>query len=500
MSITYIGDGEGGSGTAHTYANATNPGPNGLPATFAAGTYLIGVVGYNTGTHNSVTVDGVAATQKGTTQTSFLLSHSFWEVTISGNTTNTIVVVIGSSSTRLACSMSLLGAGYTYKTSVYSSVNANPQTNILDTDIASGDVSAVAMSMVNSATLTPTNLTDETGAFVLFSSRHAAFLTGDALPAGTPATIRITGSVNFNSASALMAVYEAGGTAVNLDAVSYTTTLPAMGVAVNTPVSLDAISYTATLPSLGVSVGVVDIPISLDAVSYTQTIPSITIAVDAPVSLDAVSYTATLPAMGVAVDAPVALEAISYTTILPTVSIAVNVPVSLEAITYTTTLPSLGVSVGVDTPINLDTVAYTATLPSLGVAIDTQVSLGAISYTITLPDVSVAVGVDTPINLDAISYSLAVPSLSAVVNTPISLEAISYTLSLPQLSALIDSPVLLDAISYSVTLPGVTINVGGQSSRRWAYPVDSANGGLVAQPSNSGTVSTPFNSGTVSRG
>jgi hypothetical protein len=44
------------------------------------------------------------------------------------------------------------------------------------------------------------------------------------------------------------------------------------------------------------------------------------------------------------------------------------------------------------------------------------------------------------------------------------------------------------------------ISAGGQSSRRWAYPVDSANGGVVAQPSSSGAVSTPFNSGTVSRG
>lgn len=391
MSITYIGDGEGGSGTSHTYSSAIDPGPNGLPATFAAGTYLIGVVGYNTGTHDSVTVDGVAATQRGTTQTSFLLSHSFWEVTISGNTTNTIVVVIGSSSTRLACSMSLLGAGYTYKTSVYSSVNANPQTNILDTDIASGDVSAVAMSMVNSSTLTPTNLTDETGVFVLSSSRHAAFLTGGALPAGTPATIRITGSVNFNSASALMAVYEAGGTAVNLDAVNYTTTLPAMGVAVNTPVSLDAISYTATLPVMSV-------------------------AVDTPVSFDVIPYALTLPTLGV--------------------SASVDTPVSLDVVSYSVALPSLGVAVGVDTPVNFDTLSYTTALPSLAVAIDAPVSLDLIAYTATLPAMGVVV--DTPVAFDAIPYALTLPvmgvSIGGVANTAVNFDAIAYTIALPEIT------------------------------------------------------------------
>lgn len=212
---------------------------------------------------------------------------------------------------------------------------------------------------------------------------------------------------------------------INLDLVTYSSTVPDVVVLENIVVTLDLVVFTSTIQPITV---LENIPVPLDLVSYSSVVNNLTLLENDVVPLDLVSYSSTVQPLVILENVVVALDLVSYTSTVQPLTILENDVVPLDLVTYSSTFNELTILENVVVP--LDLVTFSSTVRDVEVLEEGVISLDLVTFTSTIHNLTVLESEIVP--LDLVTYSSVFHNVELVeVGGDLLLDLVSYSSVFP---------------------------------------------------------------------
>lgn len=222
-------------------------------------------------------------------------------------------------------------------------------------------------------------------------------------------------------------------------------------------IDLDLVTYSSTINAIDVLENIVE---SLDLVSYSSTINDITVTENIPESLDLVSYSIVVNDITVTENVVETLDLVSYSISFPDITILESVIETLDLVSYSSNF--LDITETENIVESLDLVTYSNTFFDIDVLENVVEALDLVSYIIEVYDIELLEEGDIP--LDLVEYISVFEDLSVLESELVLLDLVEYSSIVNDISVLEAEDVLLDLVLYTSSIYGIELEEAGDLS------------------------------------
>lgn len=193
--------------------------------------------------------------------------------------------------------------------------------------------------------------------------------------------------------------------------------------------------------------------IDLDIVTYTSTINDITILENEPTPLDLVTYSSVINDISLLENEPISLDLVTYTSTINNIVILENELVLLDLVVYSSVISDL--TILESDLVYLDLVIFTSTINDISLLEDSEIGLDLVTYISVINDIEL---VETSyIPLDLIIYSSTFNDIIVTENEVISLDLVTYSSIVNDIIITAGDDIYLDLVLYNITINNIYI-------------------------------------------
>lgn len=237
---------------------------------------------------------------------------------------------------------------------------------------------------------------------------------------------------------------------IDLDLVSYTSTINPITLLETELISLDLVVYSSTINAISVLENEL---ILLDLVTYSSEINDIIILENETTNLDLVSYVIVVQDISVTESELISLELVIYSSTINDIGVIENETVSLELVTYSSTINDLDL---IESELlNLDLVVFTSTINDISILEGSQITLDLVTYTSIVNDLVILES--EPILLDLVLYTSIINDIELTEDSLIFLDLIVYTSTINAISIIETETISLDLVEFSYLVNDISL-------------------------------------------